>query len=66
MTQLTKCPGCGAQFDSYDQMISHVVKAHDITCQVCGAKLDSKQELLVHNKENHGLSFEGEQLTMQS
>lgn len=53
--QITKCPGCGAQFDTYDQLINHVVKAHDTTCQVCGAKLGSKQELLDHNKEKHGM-----------
>lgn len=55
MPELTKCPGCGARFASYDQLIDHVVKAHDITCQVCGAKLGSKEELLRHNKEIHGI-----------
>jgi uncharacterized C2H2 Zn-finger protein len=53
--QLTKCPGCGAQFDTYDQLIDHVVEAHNITCQVCGAKLNSKEELLQHNKQKHNL-----------
>jgi uncharacterized C2H2 Zn-finger protein len=53
--QLTKCPGCGAQFENYDQLIDHVVKVHDITCQVCGAKLGSKEELLAHNREKHGI-----------
>jgi len=55
MPELTKCPSCGAQFDTYDQLIDHVVKAHNITCQVCGAKLNSKEELLKHNKEKHGI-----------
>lgn len=55
MPELTKCPGCGAQFDIYDHLIDHVVKVHNITCQVCGAKLNSKTELLQHNKEKHGI-----------
>ncbi len=66
MPPLTKCPGCGAQFDTYDQLIDHVAKAHDTTCQVCGAKLNSKQELLEHNKEAHELDFEGQQITTQT
>ncbi len=52
MPELTECPGCGAQFDTYDQLIDHVVKAHNI---ICGAKLNSKEELLQHNKEKHGI-----------
>ena len=50
-----KCPGCGAQFKTYNELIDHVVKAHDATCQICGAKTKSKEELLEHNKEKHGL-----------
>jgi len=57
MTELTKCPGCGAQFATYDQLIKHVVIAHNATCQVCGAKLLSKEELLEHNKKEHGIEY---------
>jgi uncharacterized C2H2 Zn-finger protein len=53
--QVTKCPGCGAQFNTYDQLINHVVNAHDTTCQVCGAKLGSKEGLLQHTKVEHGM-----------
>jgi len=55
LPELTKCPGCGAQFSTYDQLIDHLVKAHNTTCQVCGAKLTNKEELLQHNKEKHGI-----------
>jgi predicted amidophosphoribosyltransferase len=54
LEQPTKCPGCGKKFDSYDELIDHVVEAHNSTCQVCGAELYSKEELLEHNKEKHG------------
>jgi hypothetical protein len=54
--QLTKCRGCGEEFTSYDDLIDHVVTAHNATCQVCGAHLNSKRELLEHNKEKHGIS----------
>jgi uncharacterized C2H2 Zn-finger protein len=50
-----KCPGCGAEFDSYDMLIDHVVKVHESNCQMCGAVLNSKEELLKHNKEVHGV-----------
>jgi transcription elongation factor Elf1 len=53
--QLTKCPGCGEALSSYDELIDHVVVAHNITCQVCGEKLNSKGDLLAHNKEKHGM-----------
>jgi len=49
-----KCPGCNAKFDTYDNLIDHVVKIHDSNCQMCGTKLDTKEELLKHNKEIHG------------
>ena len=48
-----KCPGCGAEFDSYDKLLDHVVEVHESNCQMCGAKLNSKEELLKHNKEVH-------------
>ncbi|XHH10572.1 MAG: C2H2-type zinc finger protein [Candidatus Bathyarchaeia archaeon] len=51
------CPGCGAKFDTYNQLIDHVVKAHNSTCQICGAKLNSKEELLKHNREKHGVKM---------
>ncbi|HLN45151.1 MAG TPA: C2H2-type zinc finger protein [Candidatus Sulfotelmatobacter sp.] len=54
MPQPTKCPGCGAQFQTYDQLIDHIVAKHNITCQVCGAKVNSKEELIRHNKGKHG------------
>jgi hypothetical protein len=50
-----KCPGCGAEYDTYDELIDHVVEAHDSNCQMCGAELTSKEELLKHNKEIHGV-----------
>jgi transcription elongation factor Elf1 len=53
--QLTKCPGCGEEFCSYNELIDHVVVAHNITCQVCGEKLNSKRDLLAHNREKHGI-----------
>jgi uncharacterized C2H2 Zn-finger protein len=55
MPELTKCPGCGAQFETHDKLIDHVVAVHNTTCQVCGAKLTSKEELLQHNTEKHGI-----------
>jgi uncharacterized C2H2 Zn-finger protein len=30
-----KCPGCGAEFNSKDELIDHVVERHDTTCQMC-------------------------------
>lgn len=53
--QLTKCPGCGEEFSTYDEFIDHVVVAHNATCQVCGEHLTSKREMLLHNKERHSL-----------
>ena len=49
-----KCPGCGTGFDTYDELIDHVVEIHDSNCQMCGAKIDTKEELLKHNKDIHG------------
>jgi ribosomal protein S27E len=53
--QLTKCPGCGEEFTSYNELISHIVASHNITCQVCGERLNSKRDLLAHNREKHGM-----------
>ena len=55
VSEVMKCPGCGAGFDSYDSLIDHVVAMHDSNCQMCGAELGSKAELLQHNKEEHGV-----------
>jgi uncharacterized C2H2 Zn-finger protein len=55
MSEGTRCPGCGAEFDSYDSLIDHVVDAHESNCQMCGAELGTKTELLKHNKEKHGV-----------
>jgi DNA-directed RNA polymerase subunit RPC12/RpoP len=55
VSEVTKCAGCGAKFDSYDQLMDHVVEAHDSNCQICGAKLNSKEELIEHNKIKHGM-----------
>ncbi len=52
-----KCPGCGEVFDSYEELIDHVVESHDSNCQICGAELDTKEELLKHNKEEHDLTL---------
>ena len=49
-----KCPGCSAKFDTYDELIDHVVESHESNCQICGAKIDTKEELLNHNREVHG------------
>jgi hypothetical protein len=54
LPEKAKCPGCGAEFDSYDKLINHVVEAHESNCQICGANLNTKEELLQHNKEKHG------------
>ena len=50
-----KCPSCGAEFDSQDKLLDHVVEVHDSNCQICGAVLNSKEELIKHNKETHGM-----------
>lgn len=55
MSEGTRCPGCGVEFDSYDSLIDHVVDAHESNCQMCGAELGTKAELLKHNKEKHGV-----------
>jgi transcription elongation factor Elf1 len=55
MSEGMRCPGCGAEFNSYDTLIDHVVEAHEANCQMCGAELASKEELLKHNKEIHGV-----------
>ena len=55
MVDGTRCPGCGAEFDSYNALIDHVVEAHDANCQICGAELATKDDLLKHNKEKHGI-----------
>jgi transcription elongation factor Elf1 len=55
LPEITKCPGCGAEFETYDQLIDHLVERHNSTCQVCGAKLSSKEELIQHNKQKHGM-----------
>lgn len=55
MSEGTRCPGCGAEFDSYDVLIDHVVKVHESNCQICGAELATKDDLLKHNKESHGM-----------
>ena len=48
-----KCAGCGAEFDTQDKLIDHVVEAHDSKCVFCGAKMNSKIEMVVHNKGKH-------------
>ena len=53
MSEIKKCPGCGAKFDSQEKLIDHVVDAHDSNCQICGAELGTKDELLKHNKDKH-------------
>ena len=55
MSEIVKCPGCGAKFDSQEKLIDHVVEVHESNCQICGAKIETKAELLKHNKEKHGL-----------
>jgi transcription elongation factor Elf1 len=50
-----KCPGCGAEFESYDELIDHVVEKHEANCQICGAKTLTREELIKHNKEVHGV-----------
>ena len=54
MSDNLKCPGCGAEFDSKEELVDHVVEAHESNCQICGAKLNTKEELITHNKEKHG------------
>ena len=55
MSKKAKCPGCGEEFGSYDELIDHVVETHDSNCQMCGAELDTKEELLKHNREEHSV-----------
>ena len=55
MSEIEKCPGCSALFDSYEKLIDHVVEIHESNCQMCGAELNSKGELLKHNTEKHGI-----------
>ena len=55
LSEISKCPGCGAKFDSQEKLIDHVVEVHESNCQICGAKIDTKAELLKHNKETHGM-----------
>jgi hypothetical protein len=55
MSEGMRCPGCGAEFASYDMLIDHVVLMHESNCQMCGAELSTKAELLSHNKEKHGI-----------
>jgi hypothetical protein len=47
--------GMRSTISTYDQLIDHLVEAHNATCQVCGTKLRNKEELLQHNKEKHGI-----------
>ena len=54
LSETLKCPGCGAEFNSKEELTDHVVQVHDFTCQICGAKMSSKEELIAHNKEKHG------------
>jgi transcription elongation factor Elf1 len=54
-SKLMKCRGCGAQFQTYDQLIEHVVRVHNATCQICGTQTNSKEELLRHNREVHNV-----------
>jgi transcription elongation factor Elf1 len=55
MARMIACPGCGAEFDSKEKVIDHVVEAHAANCQICGAKTTTKTELMKHNKEIHGI-----------
>ena len=50
-----ECPGCGAGFESYDELIDHVVEKHEAHCQICGVKTLNREELIKHNKEVHGI-----------
>jgi len=50
-----KCPGCGAKFDTHEELIDHVVEKHNSNCQICGAKTLTREDLLKHNREKHGI-----------
>ncbi len=55
LQDMMKCPGCGAQFDSKEKLIDHVVNKHGANCQICGAKTTTREELIAHNREKHGI-----------
>ena len=55
MSEKVKCPGCGAEFDTHEKLIDHVVSAHHSNCQICGAKTTTREDLIKHNKEKHGI-----------
>jgi hypothetical protein len=57
MSEITKCAGCGAEFNSYDKLMDHVAEEHNSNCQICSAELSSKEELLEHNKIKHGMKM---------
>jgi uncharacterized C2H2 Zn-finger protein len=54
LSEKVKCPGCGAEFDSKDELTDHVVAVHESNCQICGAKFNTKKELIKHNQDKHG------------
>ncbi len=55
MSEKVKCPGCGAEFDTYEKLIDHVVEKHNSNCQICGAKTVTREDLIKHNREKHGI-----------
>ena len=55
MSEGVKCPGCGAKFNTHEELIDHVVAVHNSNCQICGAKTQTRGELMKHNKKVHGI-----------
>ncbi|MBI2031040.1 MAG: hypothetical protein HYT08_00295 [Candidatus Levybacteria bacterium] len=56
-----KCPMCGGQFDSQDEMDSHAKQMHSnkdeqeehsIICSKCGMKAKSPQDLATHGQQH--------------
>ena len=60
-----KCPMCGAQFSSQEEMGSHAKQMHSgedkqeehsITCSKCGMKAKSSQDLVAHEQQHSATS----------
>lgn len=61
-----KCPTCGGQFNSQEEMDKHAKEAHgqasegqeehSIMCSKCGMKTKSQQDLETHEKQHTAAS----------
>jgi DNA-directed RNA polymerase subunit RPC12/RpoP len=59
-TMAVTCAKCGAEFDSQDQLDTHVREEHEAAprggfiCKTCGMEFGSQEELDAHAKAEHG------------